>query len=453
MHLSMIMMSLGAQLALGYFTNTSEPLGVASKLEVHPLLIGDFRLFGCVASTEGFPKFKKIASTSLMNLDFCAASCPGKFFGTYNTDCYCGDDLDLETSGRVTEDLCDTPCPGDKRQTCGGLIAAARLALEKQRPQSLVLSLYVRIHGEDHDENHDDHEYHHDDKENHWDGKENHWDDKENHWDGHKYNNTWDKTPTRPQRHTFTSTITSTKTQTITSCPPWIQHCSVGHKTTEIVTVTTELCPKPEWHKKKIICYGGHCAPEEPCGDEHCERHRVICKGDDCYPEVCTDKEEWHKLVVCDGKDGKDCRYHQCDGEECNSKIVCYDGKCAKETCYGEECRNKFVCKGFECGHEQCNGDDCHKWEVCNGSGAECRPRPPCNGAGCPVPPPPAPRPEPPAPTHDRPGHEGPYPPQPPVLSTSMHGWPHPTQPPVVAGSTKLGAGVLAALLSFIFFL
>ncbi|KAL7951545.1 hypothetical protein V8C42DRAFT_356769 [Trichoderma barbatum] len=443
MHLALVI-SLSAQLALGYVTNVSQPLSLPHKLDVHPLLIGDFRLFGCVASTAGFPLFKKIASTGLMNLDFCAASCPGKFFGTYNTDCYCGNELDLATAGKITEDLCDTPCPGDRHQTCGGVAAAIRLAHEKQRPLSVVLSLYVRIHDEHHD---DGHEYNHT-----WDHHDNHtWD---HHHDngGHEYKHTWGGIkPTRRPYHTFTSTITSTKTSTITSCPPWIPNCSVGHKVTEVMTVTTELCPKPEWHKKKIVCYGGHCAPEEPCRDEHCEHHRVICHGDDCYPEVCTDKEEWHKLVICDGKD---CRYHQCAGDECNTKIVCYDGKCAKETCYGGECRSKFVCKGFECGHQHCHGDDCHRYEVCNGSGVDCHPRPPCSGVSCPVPPPPAPRPEPPAPTHNRPGHDAshPYPP-PAVHSTSMHGWPHPTQPPVVAGSTKLGATVLSVLLSFVFFL
>ncbi|KAL7938786.1 hypothetical protein V8C35DRAFT_328729 [Trichoderma chlorosporum] len=427
---SALMLSLGAQLALGYFTNTSEPHPLSTKLDVHPLLVGDFRLFGCAASTAGFPYFKKIASTDLMNLDFCAASCPGKFFGTYNTDCYCGDELDLDTAGKITDDLCDTPCPGDEHEICGGLVAAARLAREKQKPLSVVLSLYVRIHDEyrqeDHEYDHNDNQYHHED---------------------HQFNHTYGITTTRPPYHTFTSTTTSTKTYTITSCPPWIEHCSVGHKTTEVVTVTTELCPKPEWHKKKIVCYGGHCAPEEPCREEHCDRHRVVCNGDDCRTEDCTDTDEWHKLVICDGKD---CRYHHCEGEECNTKIVCYDGKCAKETCYGDECRKKFVCKGFECGHEQCNGEDCHGYEVCNGSGWDCHPRPPCNGAGCPIPHPPSPRPEPPSPTH---GHEASQTPSPPVHPTNMHGWPHPTQPPVVAGSTKLGATVLTALLSFVFFL
>ncbi|KAL7784332.1 hypothetical protein V8C37DRAFT_359387 [Trichoderma ceciliae] len=438
MHLALII-SLGAQLALGFYKNSSEPYPQPPiytppprKHNVQPLVVGEFRLFGCVASAAGFPNFEKIGSSEFMNLDFCAASCPAKFFGTYNTDCYCGDELDLTNSGKVADDLCDTPCPGDDFHTCGGLATAVGLVREKQLPLSVVLSLYVRI-GDDRDRDHDHkHEHEH------------------GHEHGHHHG---EITPTRPPHRTFTSTITSTTTSTITSCLPGLPRCSVGHKITKVVTVTTELCPKPEWHKKKIVCFGGYCAPEEPCRGENCQHHRVICNGDDCYPEVCAKKDEWHKLVICNGKD---CRYHQCTGDGCNTKVVCYDGKCAKETCYGEECRKKFVCKGIECGHETCNGDDCYKYEVCNGFGVDCRPRPPCHGDGCPVPPPPTPRPEPPAPTHNRPGHEGshPYsPPAVPVPPTTIHNLLHPTQPPVVAGSTKVGATVLTALLSFVIFL
>ncbi|RFU80600.1 carbohydrate-binding wsc [Trichoderma arundinaceum] len=462
MHLALII-SLGAQLALGFYKNSSHPYPAppvykppAHKQNVQPLVVGEFRLFGCVASTAAFPNFKKIGSSEIMNLDFCAASCPAKYFGTYNTiptsDCYCGDELDLATCGKVADGLCDTPCPGDDCQTCGGLATAAGLFREKQLPLSVVLSLYVRFELEnDHDrwrnhwhdnewEHGNDHDWEHGKD---WEyGKDYDW----NHGHG-------DFTRTRPPHRTVTSTITRTTTSTITSCHLGLPHCSVGHKITKVVTATTELCPQPDWHKKKIVCFGGYCAPEEPCHGEHCKHHRIICNGDDCYPEECTEKDDWHRLVVCNGKD---CHYHQCTGDECNAKVVCYDGKCAKETCYDKECHKKFVCKGTECGHEHCDGDDCYKHEVCNGFGVDCRPRPPCHGDGCPIPRPPAPRPEPPAPTHGDPGHKGsqPYPPPPvPVAPTTIHNLLHPTQPPVVAGSTKLGATVLTALLSFVIFL
>lgn len=42
---------------------------------------------------------------------------------------------------------------------------------------------------------------------------------------------------------TYTSTFTTTTVYTITSCPPVVTNCPIGHKTTEIVEVTTTWCP------------------------------------------------------------------------------------------------------------------------------------------------------------------------------------------------------------------
>ncbi|PTB69196.1 hypothetical protein BBK36DRAFT_1112489 [Trichoderma citrinoviride] len=452
MHLPLII-ALGAQLTLGHYSNSSAP---HSHSHTHkddtahqPWVIGDFRFVGCAASTAGFPLFRKVVSTDFMNLDFCAASCPGRFFGTYNTDCYCGDELDMETAGKVDADLCDTPCPGDECQTCGGLTAAARLAREKERPLSVILSLYIRL-GEDL-------EYHHDDGHEH-----------EHAWahDPPHQNNGWKSStqpPHPPSQRTYTHTITSTTTSTITSCAPGVPHCPIGNKVTQAVTLTTELCPTPEWHRKKIICYGDHCAPEEPCRDDgdggelHCQRQRVVCNGESCHTEICADTDdEWHRLVVCDDS-GSECRYRQCaanDDDECNdTKVVCYDGNCAKEPCWGDECRRNFVCRGTtECRHEVCEGGEeegCHEFRVCGESGTDCHPQPLCSsGLACPVPPPPLSKTEPPFPTQH---HEASY--AQPVAPTNGHGLPRPTGAPVVAGSTKLGATVFSVLLSFVVFL
>ncbi|TFB07334.1 hypothetical protein CCMA1212_000402 [Trichoderma ghanense] len=433
MHFPFII-AFGAQLALGHYSNSSAPWPQShhdDQAAAQPWVVGDFRFYGCAASTAGFPSFKKVAYTDFMNLDFCAASCPGKFFGTQDTDCYCGDELDVETADKVDADQCDTPCPGDDHQTCGG----------KQQPQSVALSLYIRL-GEDVDYQHrHDHEI-----------EDTCSDDDDHHHGGWKF--------TRPPPHqTYTSTFTSTTTSTITSCPPDVPHCPLGNKVTQAVTVTTELCPPPEWHKKKIICYGDHCAPEEPCrgNDQSCERQRVVCNGEACHPETCSGDDDekddnWHRLVVCDDA-GEDCRYRQCAGDECGTKIVCYDGQCAKQKCWGDECRTRFVCKGPECRHEACEqGEDCHEHHVCSESGEDCHARPPCAGPECPVPPPPASKPEaPPAPTQHRSGSEKAYPQ--PVAPTNGHSLPRPTGVPVVAGSTKLGATVFGVVLSFVVFL
>ncbi|OTA08226.1 hypothetical protein A9Z42_0091690 [Trichoderma parareesei] len=467
MHLPLII-AFGAQLALGHFSNSSDSWpqsdDAAAAAAAQPWVVGDFRFFGCAASTAGFPLFKQVAFTDFMNLDFCAASCPGRYFGTSDKDCYCGDELDTETADKVDSDRCDTPCPGDGSQICGGHSTSD---WDKQSSSSVVtLSLYIRL-GEEHYQQRD-----HEDE-----------DTCEEEGDRH---GGWQFT--RPPPHqTYTSTITSTTTSTITSCAPDVPHCPLGDRVVQAVTVTTELCPPPEWSRKKITCYGDHCAPDEPCregdDDEQCQRQRVVCNGESCHPEPCSDKDDWHKLVVCDD-DKSDCQYRQCAGEECGTKIVCYDGQCAKQKCWGDECRTKFVCKGPECRHEACeDGEDCHAHHVCSESGDDCQAQPPCSGPECPVPPPPvskpespafkpwypaaselespaspaskpeppASKPESPAPTQHRPGHETAYPQ--PAAPTNGHGLPHPTGVPVVAGSTQLGATLFGVLLSFVLFL
>lgn len=50
-----------------------------------PIRVGDFKLFGCANSKDGFPNFLKVASSKHMSLDFCAASCPSRYFGVHNT--------------------------------------------------------------------------------------------------------------------------------------------------------------------------------------------------------------------------------------------------------------------------------------------------------------------------------------------------------------------------------
>ncbi|KAL2018656.1 hypothetical protein VTK56DRAFT_491 [Thermocarpiscus australiensis] len=56
-----------------------------------------------------------------------------------------------------------------------------------------------------------------------------------------RYANT---TASHPTITKSTLTYTSTKTYTITSCPPTVTNCPVGHVTTAIVTATTAVCPE-----------------------------------------------------------------------------------------------------------------------------------------------------------------------------------------------------------------
>lgn len=90
-----LLLALGAgQVALAAYSNetttsrgrgpqpTQTPPPGGARL---PPQVGDFQLYGCTGSEAGFPTFSKIASTPDMTLDFCAASCPTRFFGAYDT--------------------------------------------------------------------------------------------------------------------------------------------------------------------------------------------------------------------------------------------------------------------------------------------------------------------------------------------------------------------------------
>ncbi|CZS78768.1 unnamed protein product [Fusarium graminearum] len=54
-------------------------------------------------------------------------------------------------------------------------------------------------------------------------------------------------TVTEPTQYT-TSTVYSTKTYTVTQCPPTVVNCPVGHVTTETIAVSTTICPVTEVH-------------------------------------------------------------------------------------------------------------------------------------------------------------------------------------------------------------
>ncbi|KAM3550363.1 hypothetical protein ARSEF4850_008379 [Beauveria asiatica] len=49
--------------------------------------------------------------------------------------------------------------------------------------------------------------------------------------------------PSQPTEEMTTSTVYTTKTYTITSCPPSVPNCPIGHVTTETIFVSTTVCP------------------------------------------------------------------------------------------------------------------------------------------------------------------------------------------------------------------
>ncbi|UZP36272.1 hypothetical protein NXS19_004088 [Fusarium pseudograminearum] len=79
-----------------------------------------------------------------MGLDICATLCAGRaYFGVYNTDCYCGDEIGPATS-RVDLDQCDIECPGDDTQFCGDE-SNSKLRDRQAISSNLLLTVYIAI--------------------------------------------------------------------------------------------------------------------------------------------------------------------------------------------------------------------------------------------------------------------------------------------------------------------
>ncbi|EXK81930.1 hypothetical protein FOQG_13689 [Fusarium oxysporum f. sp. raphani 54005] len=109
-----------------------------------PDFIDAFALFGCVGSTDGFPTFELAQSDSSMDLDQCSTLCQGRaYFGVYDTDCYCGDEIDGDETARVELDSCDIECPGDDSQFCGGDSRRGRMHRRQAVPSDRLLTVYV----------------------------------------------------------------------------------------------------------------------------------------------------------------------------------------------------------------------------------------------------------------------------------------------------------------------
>ncbi|PTD02966.1 hypothetical protein FCULG_00009357 [Fusarium culmorum] len=129
----------------GTATGTSPSATATATLPAgFPSQVGDFTLFGCIASTAGFPSFSLAQSNSDMDLDICSTLCARRaYFGVYNTDCYCGDEIG-PASSRVDLDQCDIECPGDNTQFCGGE-SNSKLRARQAISSNLLLTVYIAI--------------------------------------------------------------------------------------------------------------------------------------------------------------------------------------------------------------------------------------------------------------------------------------------------------------------
>ncbi|KXH46651.1 mixed-linked glucanase [Colletotrichum salicis] len=89
--------------------------------EREPATIGEYAYLGCFGSGTGFQSFLLMASAADMTLGKCIDLCrPGKYAGVRESECFCADDLDPDTRATTDRALCNSPCPGNNTQLCGG---------------------------------------------------------------------------------------------------------------------------------------------------------------------------------------------------------------------------------------------------------------------------------------------------------------------------------------------
>ncbi|KAI1498722.1 glycoside hydrolase family 16 protein [Biscogniauxia marginata] len=102
---------------------TAEPTQTGGGL-VDPSIINGYTLLGCFGSSAGYQAFAPIASFAGMDNEACVASCAGrKYAGVSDETCYCADVLG--DASAVPNEMCNTPCPKNAREFCGGQLDAS----------------------------------------------------------------------------------------------------------------------------------------------------------------------------------------------------------------------------------------------------------------------------------------------------------------------------------------
>ncbi|KOS19986.1 hypothetical protein ESCO_005602 [Escovopsis weberi] len=123
---------LAAQAVLGHRYTNMTVRGVAANSTRHALqltVMGDFRLQGCEVAQTVSPDFQEVAATDEMSVDYCAEKCNSEYFGVSDS---------LAKSSRAVDDaMCNTPCPGNADQVCGGTMRVGQ-RIKNERRQSSV---------------------------------------------------------------------------------------------------------------------------------------------------------------------------------------------------------------------------------------------------------------------------------------------------------------------------
>lgn len=110
----------------------------------NPATIGNFALLGCFGSTTSFSTFSLSGDNGLMTNEVCVGLCSGRVFaGVHERTCYCADALDNGTSALPDRSRCNSPCPGNPGEFCGGNNLLAR----RDAPNTFLLTVYVNFVG------------------------------------------------------------------------------------------------------------------------------------------------------------------------------------------------------------------------------------------------------------------------------------------------------------------
>ncbi|KYK60833.1 hypothetical protein DCS_01971 [Drechmeria coniospora] len=278
-----------------------------------PPRVGAFRVVGCAGSSTRFPGFERTVTEDKMTLEICAAACPGRYFGVYFMDCYCGDVVDDATTSILADSKCSSRCPGKPEEACGGL---TNLLQRREIPQTVLLSLYERIAA---------------------------------------------TTTTEPPSGT-TMTRTLTSTGIITTCPPEVTDCPLRRKKPSRKMICYgDYCAQDEYcdecERQRVVCDDDDCHTEAcPSGYEKYWTELVVCTGGQDYKYSQCSGDACKRKITCD--DGK-CTVEKCTDDEFDRKFVCRGDDCEHESCTGDECWKKY----------QCSADSCKVQPVCPGNG------------------------------------------------------------------------------------
>jgi WSC domain/CFEM domain len=106
---------------------------------------GTFDYVGCFSSLDSFSSFHLQAIyPGGMTIDACAFQCttvPDKYAGVWGSECYCSDTFNVTGVVMVPDADCNTPCPGDASEVCGGTIVGNTSG--KRQAGSKLLTVYV----------------------------------------------------------------------------------------------------------------------------------------------------------------------------------------------------------------------------------------------------------------------------------------------------------------------